>query len=159
MKSDPVFRSMAESAKRAIVAFRSLPHRRALVKVEGGISYYDCSADTTPSRTLETLSTFSSPLVLIMGGRSKGTDYGILRDGIRENVLSVILYGENAEEIRSALVPSGIPVELTPSLRVAVEVAQSVARVGDAVVFSPASTSFDGFKNFEERGEVFASLI
>ena len=148
-----------ESARRAISVFRSLPHRRELIRMVDGVSYFDCSADTTPSRTLETLSTFAVPIVLLAGGRSKGTDYGILCDGVSAHARYVILYGENAEELYSALLPSGIPITVTGSLAEAISVARSVVHHGDAVVLSPASASFDGFKNYEERGEVFASLI
>ena len=71
----------------------------------------------------------------------------------------VILCGENAREIADAISPTDISCEIVPSLTEAVALAKSVAREGDTVVFSPASTSFDCYKNFEERGEHFSSLV
>ena len=148
-----------QSALRAIRAFRPLAHRRELVREANGVSYYNCSADSTPSRTIETLSTFSSPVVLIAGGRSKGVDYGILVLAIRKTVRYVILYGENAEEIRGAISSVDVPCVRVASLSEAVKRAKEVATEGDAVVFSPASTSFDQYQNFEMRGASFSSLV
>ena len=148
-----------ESAKRAISFFRPLAHRREFVCEENGVLYYNCSADSTPSRTVETLSTFSSPVLLVMGGRSKGVDYSILCDGLRERVKYVLLCGENSEEIAVAIAPSGVAYEILHSLSDAVGRAKALCVVGDTVVFSPGSTSFDSYKNFEERGEAFSLLV
>ncbi|MBR2611814.1 MAG: UDP-N-acetylmuramoyl-L-alanine--D-glutamate ligase [Clostridia bacterium] len=148
-----------ESALRAIRAFRPLAHRRELVREANGVSYYNCSADSTPSRTIETLSTFSSPIVLIVGGRSKGVDYGVLAPAVRALVRYVILCGENAEEIHEALSSVDVPCVRVASLSEAVKFAKDIATEGDAVVFSPASTSFDQYQNFEVRGASFSSLV
>ena len=148
-----------ESAYRALAHFQSLPYRRQLIHRERGVCYYNCSVDSSPARTAETLSTFSSPVVLLMGGRSKGTDYATLCEALMRTVRFVILCGDNAREIADAISPTDIPCEIVPSLTEAVALAKSVAREGDTVVFSPASTSFDRYKNFEERGEHFSSLV
>ncbi len=146
-------------ARRAILSFQPLRHRRQLIGVLEGVSYYDCSADTTPSRTLETLSSFSSPIVLLMGGRSKGVDYDILSPIVKQMVRYVILCGENVAQIQSALSSLSVRCEVVASLSEAVRLAKVVAQAGDAVVFSPGSTSFDQYQNYEARGAHFASLV
>lgn len=143
----------------AMSHFRPLAHRRELVRVVNGVSYFDSSVDSSPSRTRETLGDFSSGVVMILGGRSKGVPYGILKEELNQRARAVILTGENAPLIRQELSALCVPMHECDTLADAVALASSIAKSGDSVLLSPASTSFDRFQNFEERGECFKALV
>ncbi len=148
-----------ESALRLAREFVPLSHRCEVIRTLKGVRYYNSSVDSSPSRTYATLSGFSSPVVLILGGRSKGVGFHLLTSLIGQKARAVFLTGENAGEIREAIAPSGVPIYECGTLRECVQGARAVAQYGDAVLFSPASTSFDRYLNFEERGHDFSSLV
>jgi len=95
--------------------------------------------------------------VLIAGGDGKGQDFSPLVPAVKRHARAVVLIGRDAPAIASALRPSGIPVERAASLEDAVLAAFHLAREGDAVLLSPACASFDMFRNYGHRGEVFAA--
>ena len=152
------------SITRAAEAFRPLAHRRELVFTHGGISFYDSSIDSTPTRTRTTLSSFSAPTVLILGGRSKSVSYSGLFP-LPKAVKAIVLTGENKGEIQKALftnpafISGKIPVYYAEPFSEAVIKAASLAKAGDAVLLSPASTSFDCFNDYAERGNAFSDII
>lgn len=148
-----------DSLTEAISDLHTLPHRRELVRDVDGVRYYDSSVDSSPSRTRETLGDFPQGTVVILGGRSKGVPYDILTDALNEKARAVVLTGENAPTIRDELVGLRAPLFECESLFDAVSLCASLAEPGDCVLFSPASTSFDRYRNFEERGECFARLV
>jgi UDP-N-acetylmuramoylalanine--D-glutamate ligase len=148
----------APRAIAAVESFPGLPHRMELVGTVGRVPWYNDSKGTNVGSVVKSLESFSGNITLIAGGKDKGGDYGPLADLVRERVSHLILLGEAKEKIRSAL---GHLTEtcLVGSLEEAVELARRMTNVGGVVLFSPACSSFDMFKNYEERGERFAALV
>ena len=144
--------------------FQGLKHRDEFIGSYGGVNYFEASIDSSPKRTITTLKSHP-PLTLILGGRSKGLDYSELIPSIEEKAKRIILLGENADEIlrevsKSEKISGGdIPIFRVKNLTEAVKVSAEITPEGDTVLFSPASTSFDAFKNFEERGELFRRAV
>lgn len=141
-------------------SFSGIAHRAETVTVRGGVRYVDSSIDSTPARTLTTLSAFSSPLILLLGGRSKGLSLDGLLSVLLTRVRVLILFGEvgKAAENAIAALPASerrIPILYHAHFRDAVAAAVREAREGDTVLLSPSATSFDEFHNFEERGDAF----
>jgi len=148
-------------------SFNGVMHRNEFVREISGVKFYNSSIDSSPERTKNTLSVFSDKVILICGGKQKGIPYDELGAVLAEKVKVLILLGESACEIENALKKQindtgygkDIMIIYADDYKQAVDNAYKYARNGDSVVLSPASTSFDMFKNFEERGEVFKSLV
>jgi len=151
--------------KRVAESFRGLSHRCEQVGYFRGVKYYDSSIDTSPKRCARTLDSFDERVILILGGRSKGQDYRELLPSIKRHVKHVVLTGECAEELRALLQSDRelnemkIKYALVEDFFEAVVYAATVAREGDSVLLSPAATSYDRFKNFEERGSFFKLCV
>jgi UDP-N-acetylmuramoylalanine--D-glutamate ligase len=151
----------AAEARRGLVGFRALPHRMELVTEAEGIAYYDDSKGTNVGAVVAALAGFPRKVVLIAGGRDKGGDYVPLAAALGAVGRGAVLIGEAAERIAAAFhhqLPS-LPVERARSLDEAVAVAARLARPGDAVVLSPACSSFDMFRDYQHRAEVFRAAI
>ncbi len=148
-----------ERILRVLGEFRGLRHRCESVGCYGGVSYINSSIDSTPKRTATTLTSLPGRCVVILGGRNKGLDYREMVGAIRQRVRVAIATGESGEAIRRVLSDEGIECVYEPDFRTAVELAARVAIPGESVILSPASTSFDSFKSFEERGEYFEKII
>jgi UDP-N-acetylmuramoylalanine--D-glutamate ligase len=138
----------------SILAFRGLEHRLEDVLRVKGVRFVNDSKATTVDATLKALSSFDRPVVLILGGRGKGGDFSPLRGGVRKRVRSVVLIGEAADKIEAAL-GGVVPVDRVSNYRDVVRRAFERAVRGDVVLLAPACTSWDMFKNFEERGRTF----
>lgn len=138
--------------------FSGLPHRMELVATIGGVAYYNDSKGTNVGSVVKSLESFPANVILIAGGRDKGGDYSPLADLVRERVRRLILLGEARELIRDALghLTDTIMVD---SLEDAVLEAHRAGRPGDVVLFSPACSSFDMFRNYEERGDRFVAAV
>ncbi|HVE47063.1 MAG TPA: UDP-N-acetylmuramoyl-L-alanine--D-glutamate ligase [Acidimicrobiales bacterium] len=145
-----------EACAAVLAGFEGLPHRVALVGEAGGVRWYDDSKATTPAAVLAALEGFDSA-VLIAGGRNKGLDLGILRQGAR-HLRSVVAIGEAAEEVEAAFA-GVVPVTTASSMRGAVASAAKAARPGDAVLLSPACASQDWYANYGERGADFSDEV
>lgn len=151
--------------KRALEGFRGLPHRCEKIGEFRGIRYFNSSIDTSPKRCVNTLSAFRERVILILGGRTKGQDYTELLPAIKKRVKHIALTGECAEELYELLKNDreieeiGIKYAIVKDFFEAVVYAATVAREGDTVLLSPAATSYDRFKNFEERGEYFKFCV
>lgn len=144
--------------------FAGLRHRCELIRELRGVRYYDSSIDSSPKRTCATLHSFSEKVIVILGGRSKGLDFSELIPALKRKAKAIVLMGECAEEIaaelsRDSAFESDIPYVKKYGLRDAAEYAITIAACGDSVVLSPAATSYDEFKNFEERGDAFRKII
>jgi UDP-N-acetylmuramoylalanine--D-glutamate ligase len=148
----------AAAARAALESFSGLPHRMELVATVNGASYYNDSKGTNVGSVVKSLESFSGNVILIAGGRDKGGEYEPLADLVRDRVKHLILLGEARDRIRDALGRLTDTV-LVESLEEAVSEAHRLARPGDVVLFSPACSSFDMFRNYEERGDRFASLV
>ena len=143
--------------------FGGVAHRLELVRKINGVPYYNSSIDSSPNRTINALSVFKGNVVLIAGGKDKGIPYDALGPALVEKVKTLILVGATADKIEAALRacdPAGtVKIIHCESYPEAVQCAYEAAVPGDTVLLSPASTSFDRFKNFEERGNVFKNLV
>lgn len=134
--------------------FRGLPHRLQLVGTQNGVEWYDDSKGTNVGATVAALRGLGKKAVLILGGEGKGQDFSPLRAPVREFATSVLLIGRDAPLIEKVL--GG---ERCNSLEQAVERAAQIARPGEAVLLSPACASFDMFRDYKHRGEVFAAAV
>ncbi len=141
--------------------FGGVPHRIELVRTIDGVRYYNSSIDSSPNRTKNTLSVFSEPVVLISGGEDKGISYDEIGEPIKEHVKALILIGKTGPIIDEAVKAAGgrIPTFYAQNYEEAVNLAKQQAVAGDVVLLSSASTSFDMFNNFEERGNLFKELV
>ena len=147
----------ARTALAAVENFPGLHHRMELVATVDGVSWYNDSKGTNVGSVVKSLESFGGCVTLIAGGKDKGGDYGPLAELVRERVAHLILIGEAKEKIRSALGHLTDTCDAT-SLEEAVDLAHRLTRPGGVVLFSPACSSFDMFKNYEERGERFSAL-
>ncbi|MBO5734273.1 MAG: UDP-N-acetylmuramoyl-L-alanine--D-glutamate ligase [Clostridia bacterium] len=141
--------------------FGGVPHRIELVRELDGVRYYNSSIDSSPNRTANTLNTFKEPVVLIAGGKDKGIPYDEVGAPVKEHVKTLILIGATSKVIDEAVKKSGaiIPTFFVNTYEEAVAKAKESADCGDVVLLSSASTSFDMFNNFEERGNLFKELV
>ena len=139
--------------------FRGVPHRLELVSSRDGVSWYNDSIATAPERTMAAIRSFDAPIVLLLGGRDKDLPWDGLARLVHERVDHVLLFGEAAGKIEQALqaetAARPFTLKRVSSLREAVQEARAVAEPGDVVLLSPGGTSFDEFKDFEERGEKY----
>ncbi len=141
--------------------FGGVPHRIELVRTIDGVRYYNSSIDSSPNRTINTLNVFSEPVVLIAGGKDKGIPYDEIGKPIKEHVKTLILIGATSKVIDEAVKKAGgeISTFFAKTYEEAVNLAKESAESGDVVLLSSASTSFDMFNNFEERGNLFKELV
>ncbi len=150
-----------EDICRCAKEFGGVAHRIEFVREKDGVRYYNSSIDSSPNRTINTLRVFSQPVVLIAGGKDKGIPYDDLGPAIREHVKALVLVGATAEvigKVAQAAAPD-VPVLYETTYEAAVKQAAAQAGNGDVVLMSNASTSFDMFRNFEERGNLFKELV
>ncbi|MFA6147503.1 MAG: UDP-N-acetylmuramoyl-L-alanine--D-glutamate ligase [bacterium] len=141
-----------------LARFPGLPHRVEFVRSVAGVSYYNDSKGTNVGAVLAALGGFPEPVVLIAGGKDKGVDFRPLRDALGRKARAVVLLGEASGRMSRELAGAA-PITVAGTLSQAVRAAAEAAREGDAVVFSPACSSFDMFRNFEERGEAFRKAV
>ena len=144
--------------KSGIRGFRALEHRLEKVLDLAGVVFYNDSKATNVDATLKSLNSFSQPIVLILGGRDKGGNFQTLREPVKSRVKGVVLLGEASSLIFSEL-QGTVPMERAKTMRDAVRTAHSLAAEGDVVLLAPACTSFDMFRSFEHRGEVFKQEV
>ncbi|MDP9204470.1 MAG: UDP-N-acetylmuramoyl-L-alanine--D-glutamate ligase [Gemmatimonadota bacterium] len=142
----------------ALRTFRSLPHRLELVGEFGGVQWINDSKATNVGSTAVAIDGMERPTVLLLGGRHKGEAYTPLAEAIRRKVTRVIAYGEAAPIIATDLRPIVDVVRLGSDFEEVIRAAKAAARGGDAVLLSPACSSYDMFSNYEERGERFREL-
>ncbi|MCK5148222.1 UDP-N-acetylmuramoyl-L-alanine--D-glutamate ligase [bacterium] len=142
----------------ALKTFEGLTHRMESVGHVNGVEYINDSKATNVDAVWYALGGFNCPIILIAGGRDKDSDFTLLSDRIRDNVKNLILIGEAADKM--AVDFEGlVPVHRAQSLQDAVEQAVSFSDIGDVVLFSPACSSFDMFRNYEDRGNKFKEII
>jgi UDP-N-acetylmuramoylalanine--D-glutamate ligase len=153
-----------ETIAKGIEGFQGVPHRLEFVRNLRGVCWYNDSIATAPERTAAAIRSFEEPIVLMLGGRDKDLPWLDLANLIRERVDHVVLFGELAEKV-APVIGEGNPdrrpysVSQCFSLEDAVAMANKTAEEGDVVLFSPGGTSFDAFKDFEQRGESFRSWV
>lgn len=146
-------------------SFAGVAHRMELVRIVNGVRFYNSSIDSSPARSTATLKAFVQKPIVIMGGYDKNLNYAPLAPLLCERVKALVLTGQTAPKIQSALdeyppfETSGLRVYREERFDKAFERAADLASDGDSVLLSPASASFDQFRDFEERGEVFRTLV
>ena len=154
-----------EEQIKTIEEFSGVEHRLELVRNINGINWYNDSIGTSPSRTIAGLNSFNEKIVLIAGGYDKHLDYMPIAKPIVDNVSKLILMGATADKIHDAVVKEltleqkSMPIYHCSTLKETVELANKIVEKGEIVLFSPASASFDLFKNFAERGDKFKELV
>jgi UDP-N-acetylmuramoylalanine--D-glutamate ligase len=147
-----------EDVHTGLQAFRPLAHRMELVADAAGIHYYDDSKGTNVGAVVASLDGFPRRIVLIAGGRDKGGDYAPMAVVLGRVGRAVVLIGEAADRMQAALT-GVLPVERAATMEDAVEAARRLAQPGDAVVLSPACSSFDMFRDYAHRAEVFRAAV
>jgi len=146
------------------LSFGGVEHRIEFVRELHGVKYYNDSIASSPSRTRAGLNSFSQKVILIAGGKDKGVPFDELGSDIIAHVKKLVLTGWTMEKIHQAVISrpeySGQPtVYLDEDFESAVRTASDISEPGDIVILSPACTSFDHFKNFEERGNIFKAIV
>ena len=147
-----------------VTGFTGVSHRFETVRVVNGVTWINDSIATAPERTLADLRSFSEPVVLLLGGRDKNLPWQDLARVVHSRVEHVVLFGEARQKIAEAI---GNPqpadrlssVSVCETLQDALEQARTLAKDGDVVLLSPGCTSYDAFKDFEERGEFFHKWV
>lgn len=150
--------------------FQGMPHRLELVRELRGVSWFDDLIATAPERTMAAIRSFHEPLVLLLGGRDKDLPWDDLARLVHQRVDHVVIFGEAADKIEAALAatastgahePRRRPhtIEHAADLHEAIVKAHRTAETGDVVLLSPGGTSFDEFKDFEERGAFFREWV
>ncbi|MBN2573837.1 MAG: UDP-N-acetylmuramoyl-L-alanine--D-glutamate ligase [Deltaproteobacteria bacterium] len=150
--------ALPAEARYALVSFRSLPHRMELVGDFGDIEFYDDSKGTNVGAVVAALDGFPRKVVLIAGGRDKGGSYAPLAEAMRKQGRAAVLIGEAAPKIRAALT-GVVPVEMANDMDEAVQLAAGMAERGDAVVLSPACSSFDMYRDYAHRAEAYRIAV
>ena len=154
--SDEVIRDFARE-------FGGVEHRIELIRTRNGVRWYNDSIASSPSRTIAGLNSFREKVILIAGGKDKGISYESLGPVINDRVKVLILCGATAGVIRQSTEQApnyeGLEIVDVADYHQAVALADSRAQEGDVVILSPASTSFDRFANFMERGRVFKDIV
>ena len=148
-----------EAIRRGIAGFRGVAHRIEWVRDDRGVVFYNDSKGTNVASTIKALESFTEPVILIAGGRGKGQDFGPLAAAARGRVRHAVLIGADRDKLRAALAAAGVGAEDAGSMEEAIRRARAAARRGDVVLLSPACASFDMFRNFEHRGEVFKAAV
>ena len=138
--------------------FRGVEHRLEFVQEIDAVRYINDSKATNVDAVRYALESFLGPIVLLLGGRDKGNNYADLLDPVRSRVRAIIAIGESAQTVRDAF-QGVVPVEIATTMEEAVRLAGGHAVAGDVVLLSPACASFDWFRNYEHRGEVFKGLV
>lgn len=147
------------SLRESLKGFKGAPHRLEEVKVVDGVTYVNDSKATNVNSVFYALDTIKTPIVWIVGGQDKGNDYNSLLPYVHEKVRAIVCLGvDNSPIIQSFYNTIGTLVE-TRSMDEAVKLAQGFAQEGDTVLLSPACASFDLFKNYEERGDLFKAAV
>lgn len=144
--------------------FRGVPHRLEYVRSWRGAQWYNDSIATAPERTIAAIRSFGGPMILLLGGRDKNLPWDELGKLVRQRVDHVVIFGEAAEKIQESLgarILGSKPYSVTrvAACKDAVTAASRLAQPGFVVLFSPGATSFDEFKDFEERGERFKQWV
>lgn len=149
----------------AIKKFEGVKHRLEYVREINNVKWYNDSIASSPTRTIAGLNSFAEEIVLIAGGYDKNLDYEPIAEPILNKVKTLILMGQTAGKIYSVVkqkeeeINKKIDIHKVNNLEEAIKIAKEQAKQNQIVLFSPASASFDMFKNFEERGDRFKELV
>jgi len=147
----------ADIAK-GVRSFAGVEHRLEFVAEIRGVRYYNDSKATNVDATLKALDAFPGRILIVLGGKDKGSDYTLLQRPLREKAILALLIGAAADKIEKQIAGS-VAIERAGTIERAVEIASQASRPGDVVLLAPACASFDQFQNYEHRGRVFKELV
>ncbi len=156
-----------ETIVKVLTTFKGVEHREEFVRELNGVKWYNDSIGSSPTRTIAGLASFKTKVVLIAGGYDKHLDYTDMGKYILDHVKVLILMGQTKDKIKNATLQEiekrdnniDLPIFECSTLEEAVKIAYENSKDGDIVFFSPASASFDMFKNFVERGKKFKEIV
>jgi UDP-N-acetylmuramoylalanine--D-glutamate ligase len=148
-----------EPLVRAAREFKGLPHRVEKIAEIDGVGFFDDSKGTNVGATVAALTGMTQKVVLIAGGEGKGQDFTPLRQAVSGHGRAVVLIGRDAKKIGDTLSKSSIPICYADSMETAVQVGFEQSQKGDAVLLSPACASFDMFRNYQHRAQVFIESV
>jgi len=148
----------APTIAKAVGSFAGVEHRLEFVAATAGVRYFNDSKATNVDATLKALDAFPGRILVILGGKDKGSDYTVLQKPLREKAVLALLIGAAADKIEAQIAGS-VAIERAGTMQKAVESASQAARPGDVVLLAPACASFDQFENYEHRGRVFKELV
>jgi|SRR5579863_933214 len=148
----------AAAIAKGVRSFAGVEHRLEFVAEIGGVRFYNDSKATNVDATLKALDAFPGRILVILGGKDKGSDYTALQKILREKAILALLIGAAAEKIEKQIAGS-VAIEHAGTLERAVEIASHAAQPGDVVLLAPACASFDQFQNYEHRGRTFKELV
>ena len=143
---------------RGIESFQAVEHRLEFVRNRRGVRFYNDSKATTPAAALKSIEALEGHLWIILGGKDKGLDFTPLREPLHQRARAALLVGQDASKIGQQLA-GAVPIEQLGTIDAAVHYAADRAQAGDVVLLAPACTSWDQFKNFEERGRFFKAIV
>ncbi|WP_297325806.1 UDP-N-acetylmuramoyl-L-alanine--D-glutamate ligase [Nitrosomonas sp.] len=143
----------------ALREFRGLPHRMEKVAAFNDVTFYDDSKSTNVGSTVAALNGLKQNVILIAGGDGKGQDFSHLQQAVANNARAVVLIGRDAEIIAHELQDCGVPLHFAATMEEAMQKSFLLAQGGDAVLLSPACASFDMFRNYIHRAEVFVAAV
>src|SRR6202522_535749 len=146
-----------EKIRHAVREFKAVEHRLEFVATIRGVDYYNDSKATNVDATIKALESFPANIHLILGGKDKGSDYSALNDLLRQRVKRVYTIGAAAAKIESQI--KGVEVVHAETLENALRKANAAAEAGDVVLLAPACSSFDQFKSYEHRRQVFKEIV
>jgi UDP-N-acetylmuramoylalanine--D-glutamate ligase len=139
--------------------FRGLPHRMEKVAAFNGVTFYDDSKSTNVGATVAALNGMKQKIVLIAGGDGKRQDFSPLRDPVANSASAVILIGRDAKKIAVAIKDCGVSLHFAKTMQEAMQISFLLAQPGDVVLLSPGCASFDMFRNYVHRAEVFIAAV
>ena len=150
-----------EKTAQAICGFKGIKHRIEVVGKVDGITYVDDSKGTNVDATVKAVRAMDEPTVVLLGGKDKGYDYAPLFDAFKESkVIHAVIYCENRFKLLNSAIQCGFTsFSLCSEFETAVRISRYIAKPGQKVLLSPASSSFDSFSNYEERGDAFRMLV
>lgn len=143
----------------ALKKFAGLPHRVQKVAEIRGVAFYDDSKGTNVGATVAALTGMPQKVVLIAGGDGKGQDFSPLKSAVTAHARALVLIGRDADKIAKAVAGCGVPLLRAATMEDAVILSFSKAQRNDVVLLSPACASFDMFRNYEHRAEVFMRAV
>lgn len=150
-----------EKVAEAILSFKGVKHRIEVLRTVNGVTYVDDSKGTNSDATVKAVNAMTQPTVILLGGKDKGDDYTYLFQELKQSrVIHAVIYGENRFKMLNSAIKAGfVSFSLCSEFSTAVQLARFIAKPSETVLLSPASSSFDSFSNYEERGDAFKELV
>lgn len=148
-----------QKLKESLSNFEGVEHRLEKVATVGGVHYINDSKATNVDACWYALESMTTPTILIIGGKDKGNDYEAIRELIKKKCKALVFLGADNTKLQSFFDPMGIPTFDTHSMHECMDACVKIAAPGDTVLLSPCCASFDLFKNMEDRGEQFKTIV